>query len=97
MGDLEHSPGWRAANRALWLLGTAVVAAHGVALLLYAPAIRAEVEESARRQMAAEHEAACDRLGCPEGSSEWETCLKVMLQLQERHERSYAARTSSSF
>ncbi len=97
MYDREHSPGWNAANRALWFLGTAVVAAHGVAFLIYGPGIRAAADQAARLEIAAEHALACDSLGKVEGSSAREPCLALLLQLQQRHERSFVARTSPPF
>ena len=93
MDDLEHGPGWHAANRALWLLGTAVVAAHGVALLIYGPGMRA-ADDTARQQMVAEHAVICDKLGQIAGGPGREPCLSLLLQLQQRHEQSFTARTS---
>jgi hypothetical protein len=97
MYDLEHSPGWKAANNAFWLLGTAVVAAHGVALLMYAPGMRAAAEEAAQQQIVAEHAVICDKLGKIEGSPGRERCLDLLLQVQQRHEQSFMARTSGPF
>ena len=97
MQNLEHSPGWIAANRALWLVGTAIVAAHGVALLIYGPALVAASENAAQQQMAAEHAVVCDRLGKVAGGPERESCLSLMLQLQQRHENAFTARTSGRF
>ena len=94
MNDLEHSPGWIAANRALWLLGTAIVAAHGVALLLYGSVARAAAEEAAQRQMMAEHAAICETLGNRDCSPGRELCLKLLLQLQQRHEQLYIERAN---
>ncbi len=97
MGDLEHSTGWNAANRALWLLGTAVVAAHAVVLFLYGPGIRIEAEESAQRHMMAEHEVVCDKLGKGQTDPDREQCLMLLLQLQQRHEQAYVERTTDLF
>jgi hypothetical protein len=97
MGDLEHSPGWIAANRALWLVGTAVVAAHALALFIYGPGIRVEAEETAQRQMMAEHEVICDKLGKQQANPDRERCLILLLQLQQRHEQAYVARTTDLF
>ena len=97
MDDLEHTPGWRAASRALWLIGTAVVAAHGVAMLIYGPGIRAEAEEAERQQFMAEHAVICDKLQKVEGGPGREHCLNLLLQLQQRHEQAYVVRTSSPF
>src|SRR5690349_15453529 len=97
MGDLEHSPGWHAVNRALWLLGTAVVAAQGVALLLFGSDFRATTDEAARQQMQAEHEIVCDQLDIQQGAPARERCLSLLLQLQHRHEQAYAAQMASQF
>jgi hypothetical protein len=97
MYDLEQSPGWNTANRALWLLGTAVVAAHGVAMLIYGPGLRVAAEETAQQQMLEEHAVVCDKLGKREGVPGREPCLNLLLQLQQRHEQSFMARTSGSF
>ena len=94
MNDLEHSPGWIAANRALWLLGTAIVAAHGVALLLFGSESLAAAEEAARRQVMAEHAAICETLGGLGGGRDRELCLALLLQLQQRHEQLYIQRTN---
>jgi hypothetical protein len=97
MHDLEHSPWWNVANRALWLVGTAVVAAHGVALLIYAPGMRAAAEQAAQQQMTAEHGVICDKLAHVEVGPGREPCLSLLLQLQQRHEQAFAARTSAPF
>jgi hypothetical protein len=97
MRDLEQSPGWNAANRALWFVGTAVVAAHGAAILLYGPAARSAADASVQQEMMAEHADICDKLGLEEGSPGRGRCMDLMLQLQFRHEQSYLARTSGSF
>jgi hypothetical protein len=97
MHDLEHRPGWNIVNRALWFVGTAVVAAHGVAMLIYGPGMRAAAEEAAQRQVVAEHGIICDRLGKVEGTPDREPCLSLLLQLQQRHETSFMARTSGPF
>ena len=97
MYDLEHRPGWQAANSALWLLGTAVVAAHGLALLMYAPGMQAAADESAQQQIVAEHAVICDELGKVEGHPGRERCLDLLLQVQQRHEQSFVARTSGPF
>lgn len=97
MHDLEHSPRYCAVNRAFWLVGTAGVAAYGVALLIYGPGIRAAAEEAAQQQIVAEHARACDSLGQIEGSPRRERCLDLLLQLQQRHEHLFMARTSGPF
>jgi hypothetical protein len=94
MNDLEHSPGWIAANRAIWFLGTAIVAAHGVALLLYGAGARAAAEEAAQRQVTVEHAAICEKLGRLDGSPGREQCLTLLLQLQQRHEQFYIEKTN---
>jgi predicted cobalt transporter CbtA len=97
MHELEHSPRYRAVNRAIWLVGTAVVAAHGVALLIYGPGMRAAAEEAAQQQTVAEHALVCDSLGEIEGSPRRERCHDLLLKLQQRHEQSFMARTSGPF
>ena len=97
MHDLEHNPRYYVVNRAIWLAGTAVVAAHGVALLIYGPGMRAAVEETAQQQIVAEHALVCDSLGQIEGSPRRERCLDLLLQVQQRHEQSFMARTSRPF
>ena len=97
MRNLEQSPGWNTANRALWFVGTAVVAAHGAAILLYGPAARAAVEASVQQETVAEHAVTCGKLGLGEGSAGRGRCMDLLLQLQFRHEQSYLARTSESF
>jgi hypothetical protein len=78
-------------------VGTAIVAAHGVALLIYGPALLAASEDAAQQKMAAEHGVVCDRLGKVEGGPDREPCLSLMLQLQQRHEQSFTARPSGPF
>lgn len=97
MHDLEHHPGWIAVNRALWLLGTPVVAAYATAILIYGPGLRAASEDAAQQQIMAEHAVICDKLGNAQGSSGWEPCLNLLLQLQQRHEQSYAVRSTGPF
>jgi hypothetical protein len=97
MDDSEHSPGWRVANRALWLLGTAVVAAHAVALILYGPGALAAAEQAAQQQIISEHGLLCDELGIGTIGARREQCLNLLLQLQRRHEQSFSARTSGLF
>ena len=97
MYDAEHGPGWQAANRAIWIVGTAVVAAHGVALLVYGPSARAAAEEGAREQMTAEHAVICDKLGQADGSPGREACLNLLLHLQHRHEQWFVARNGELF
>jgi len=97
MHDVEHTPAWQAANRALWLVGTAVLAAQGLALVLYGPGARAAAEEAARERMSAEHAAVCDKLGKTEGSPGREACLNLLMQLHDRHEQWFSARNSETF
>ena len=97
MHELQHSPRYRAVNRAIWLVGTAVVAAHGVALLIYGPGLRAAAEEAARQHTVAEHALLCDSLGLTEGSPRRERCLDLLLQVQQRHEQSFMVRTRGTF
>jgi hypothetical protein len=97
MHDFEHSSGWKAANRALWLVGTAVVAAHGVALLRYGSGARAAVEEASQQQIISEHNQLCDELGVVAQKADRERCLNLLLQLQQQHEQSFMARTSGWF
>jgi len=97
MRDLEHSPGWNAANRALWFLGTAVVAAQGVALLIYGSGIQAAADEAARQQVMTEHVVICEKLDKRQGDPGREQCLNLLRQLQQRHEQAYMARTTGPF
>jgi hypothetical protein len=97
MRDVEHSPGWIAANSALWLFGTAVLAAHGLALLLYGTGARASAGEAAQQQMLSEHKAVCDKLEIGPHGARREQCLDLLLQLQQRHEQSYSARMGDLF
>jgi hypothetical protein len=94
MGHLENTPGWRAANRAILIVGTAVVAAYAVAVVIYGPGLRAEADEAARQAMTAEHSAICDKLQHHTNSPDRVLCLSLLLQLQQRHEQAFGARTA---
>ena len=94
MDHLENTPGWRAANRAVWLVGTAAAAAYAVAVVIYGPGLRAEAEEVARQEMTAEHAVICDKLQHHTTGPDRAQCLSLLLQLQQRHEQAFGARTA---
>ncbi len=78
MDHLENTPGWRAANRAVWLVGTAAAAAYAVAVVIYGPSLRAEAEEVARQEMTAEHAIICEKLQYHATSPDRVLCLSLL-------------------
>ncbi len=91
---MEETRGWRAANRAVWMIGTAAAAAYFVVLFQYGSGVRAETDSALQRQIAVEHEEACDALV---SRGERARCLKLLIQLQSRHEQAYDARQRGLF
>jgi hypothetical protein len=90
--DPEHGPLWNACNQAVWIIGSAYLAALVVALLLYLPDVKAAAWDG-QQQVALEHSDICDKLRKTVDAPGRADCLNVLLNLQRKHEELFVART----
>jgi hypothetical protein len=87
---IQDTNWWRAGNLTMWIAGTAMLAAHIVAALMYGPRALADREAVLREQVAWEHKLACEALE-PTATDAHQHCLMLLVQLQHRHEAAYVA------